>query len=180
MKTGRTLGSFVALLAGAFAAGAAHGTTWNTVGGGACQVDDGRIMYSDYGAANPQGDESSNFICSLGMGTQSSHPRTHDHVAILYQDSSNAYPFSCRVCQLFNGGSSSCTDLRYTCGTWGGCGVSQQQTSYTGQGLLVWFTGDMPSNVRNQFVDAHYYVWCNVPPYASGGSYITEYWSGEG
>jgi hypothetical protein len=182
MRTAKALGSFIVLLAGAFAAGAAHGTTWNSASGLSCQVDDGVVFYSGSGAGNSDNEESANLVCGLGLGTQSSHPRTHDHVAIRYYDNSSTNPFQCSVCQTFFGGSVSCTNPKYTCSNWGGCNVSTPppSPSYKGEGILVWYSNELPSNVANQYVDTHYYVWCNVPPYASGGSFIQNYWAGEG
>ena len=182
MRTAKALGSFIVLLAGAFAAGAAHGTTWNSASGLACQVDDGEIMYSSLGAGNPVSDDSANFVCGLGLGTQSSHPRTHDHVALAYQDGNSTWPFACSVCQTFYGGSSSCSIEKYTCANWGGCPASNPQPSpsYTGPGILVWWSNEMPNNVANQFVDGHYYIYCHVPQSGGGSSWIQNYWAGEG
>jgi len=178
MRTAKALGTFIVLLAGAFAAGAAHGTTWNSASGLACQVDDGAIFYRAFGAGNPDGEESASFLCGLGLGTQSTNPRTHDHVAVNYYDNSSTNPFQCKVCQMFLGGSTACTNPKYTCGSWGGCDASGP-VSWTGSGTLVWWSSELPSNVANHYVEHSYYVWCNVPPYTSAGSYIQNYWAGE-
>jgi hypothetical protein len=179
MRDARRIGLFVALLGYHYGASAVYGATWTSVGGPSCQIDDGSILYGTAGAGNPDNEESANFVCPLGLGTQGDNPRVHSAVVVQYIDGNSSSPFACEVCQMFYGGSTYCSSWKYACSPTNVGGCYDSTTSYTGWGKLTFTQSDLGSNVYNQNVDTGYYVFCTVPPNVSGGSWVQAYWSGE-
>jgi hypothetical protein len=178
MRKLKLLGAFASLLSISFVAGAVHGTTWASGAGNYCVGDgvNGVIDHGTFGATY-RGSNVGYAYCSLPLGTQSDYPQVHSNMAINYYDATDTGQFSCFACQSFSGGSASCSTVKYTCSTWGGC--NDPTTAFIGWNTLVWYQSDLGSNVYNQYVDANVYVFCAIPAVdpQTGASSILQVWA---
>lgn len=177
MTEAKRIGLITAFLAITLGGRSVYGTTWASASGNLCHKDTGMIGYTNAGARNIDV-ESSDFLCPLPLGTQSDYPVYFGNVALSYFDRNDEYQFRCKVCQASSDTSVSCSELKYTCQTYGGC-YTTTYTDYVGTGWMIWDTTDLGSGVYENYLTSNTTVWCHVPPYdeQTGYSGMLTYWA---